>query len=567
MNGILQTLRAFGPTRLIVMGSVLAAMIGGLMFASDRLSQPNMALLYSNLDLQESAQIVTKLEGMKVPYRLLANGSQIMVPESQVTRLRLGMAESGLPSGGSVGYEIFDKSDSLGTTSFVQNINLTRALEGELARTIRAIDGVQNARVHLVLPKREVFSRESRDPSASIVLRMRGRIDKPQVRAIQNLVAAAVPDLKTSRISIVDDHGNLLASGSDERGEKSGAANFSDMRASQEERLRRAVETLLERSVGLGNVRAEVTADIDFDRITTNTEAYDPEGQVVRSTQSVTEQSNSAEGAPAVSVSSNLPSAAANNTSSQNQSRNQRNEETVNYEVTKTTKTQVREAGTVRRLSVAVLVNGSWKTEGEGKDAKRTFTPRSDAELKQLVTLARSAVGFDEKRGDTVEVIGMQFAEPDDLPALAPVEPGMFDFGKGDILRMVELAVISIVALLALLLVVRPIVMRLLSGAPAGGGAGGQLPALQATAVGGNGGQQQMIAGPDGQPMLAPSGNQTALAAPLPQGRGNNIDQMIDIARIEGQVKASSIKKIGEIVDNHPEEAVAIMRNWLIQGA
>jgi len=564
VNGILQTLRAFGPTSVIVMGAVLAAVFGGLMLATDRLSQPSMALLYGNLDLQEAAQIVTKLEGMKVPYRLAANGSQIMVPEAQVTRLRLGMAEAGLPSGGSVGYEIFDKSDSLGTTSFVQNINLTRALEGELARTIRAIDGVQNARVHLVLPKREVFSRESREPSASIVLRLRGRVDKPQVRAIQNLVAAAVPDLKPSRISIVDDHGNLLASGTDERDGKSGAANFSDMRAVQEERMRRAVETLLERSVGLGNVRAEVTADIDFDRITTNTEAYDPDGQVVRSTQSVSEQSNSAEGAPAVSVSSNLPSATANNTASQNQSRNQRTEETVNYEVTKTTKTQVREAGTVRRLSVAVLVNGASRIEGEGKDAKRVFTPRGEAELKQLATLARSAVGYDEKRGDSVEVIGMRFAEPEELPALAAAAPGMFDFGKNDILRMAELAVVAIVGLLALLLVVRPIVMRLLSGASAGGGG---LPALQAMALDANGNPQQMIAGPDGQPMMALPGGQTAMAAPMPQARGSNIDQMIDLARIEGQVKASSINKIGEIVGNHPEEAVAILRNWLIQGA
>src|SRR5690606_8722568 len=152
-----------------------------------RVTSPSLALLYGNLDIRDSGQIVSKLEAMKVPYELTGNGSQMLVPEDQVLRLRMTMAEAGLPSGGSIGYEIFDRSEALGTTSFVQNINHLRALEGELARTIRSLDDVQSARVHLVLPKREVFSREHREPSASIVLRTRGgRLDAAQVRAIQN---------------------------------------------------------------------------------------------------------------------------------------------------------------------------------------------------------------------------------------------------------------------------------------------------------------------------------------------------------------------------------------------
>lgn len=556
MGNLLNTLKSIGPGRLLVLIGTAAALVGLFAFIGARVTQPSMSLLFSNLDLQESAQIVAKLEAMKVPYRIAGNGNVVMVPEDQVLRLRMAMAESGLPSGGSIGYEIFDRSDSLGATSFVQNINHTRALEGELARTIRAIDGIQAARVHLVLPRREVFSRESRDPSASIVLKIRGRIDTPQVRAIQNLVAAAVPDLKAGRVSVVDDHGTLLAGSTDDRDNKAGSVTgYSEMRAQQEERLRRSVETLLERSVGAGNVRAEVTADIDFDRITLNSESFDPDGQVVRSTQTVAEQNNSSEGNTSVSVANNLPSAQAGNGGSQNQSRNQRNEETVNYEVSKTTKTQVREAGTIRRLSVAVAVNGGWTTDADGK---RTFQPRSDTEIKQLAALVRSAVGYDEKRGDTVEVIGLKFSEPEELAPQAAAEPGLFSFGKADLMKLIEMGVLGLLGIMALLFVARPMVARL--AASQGGGAG--LPALSATAL-------PAPRGADGETMAearqlaGPAGSAGAL--PGPRQSQSDLDHMIDVAKIDGQLKASSMKKIGEIVETHPEEAVAVMRNWLFQ--
>ncbi len=563
MANLLQTMKSLGPARLGAIAVVAAGLLGFLGFVGDRLTQPPMGLLFSNLDLQESSQIVAKLDAMKVPYRLSGNGTQILVPENQALRLRMSMAEAGLPSGGSVGYEIFDRSDSLGATSFVQNINHTRALEGELARTIRAIDGVQSARVHLVLPRREVFSRESRQPSASIVLRVRGRIDRPQVRAIQNLVAAAVPDLKPSHISIVDDKGNLLASGADDRDTKGAAFGYAEMRAQHEERLRRAIETLLDRTVGAGNARAEVTAEMDFDRITMNSESYDPDGQVVRSTQTVAEQNNSNEGNTPVSVANNLPSAQANGGGAQSQSRNQRNEETVNYEISKTIKTQVREGGTVKRLSVAVAVNGSFATDADGK---RTFQARPEDELKQIAALVRSAVGYDEKRGDTVEVVALRFNEPEELGTTG-AEPGMFEFGKNDILRLIEVGVLALLTLLALLFVGRPLVTRIFSGGVAAAAGAASLPAIAATAAArglpapqGDGEQQAL-------PQIAQQGNPGGAPALAPPQRNNELEQMIDVARIEGQVKASSLKKIGEIVEGHPEEAVAIMRNWLFQGS
>jgi flagellar M-ring protein FliF len=530
------------------MGGVGAATIGFFAFIAMRLAEPSYALLYANLDLQESGQIVSRLEQSKVPYRIAGNGAQILVPESQVLRLRMQLAENGLPSGGSVGYEIFDRSDAFGTTSFVQNINHLRALEGELARTVRAIDGVQSARVHLVLPRREVFSRDNRAPSASIVIKTRGgRIDKPQVRAIQNLVAAAVPDLKPSRIAVVDERGNLLAGGADE-GDPAAAAvsNLAEIRRQHEERLKRAIETLLERSVGAGNVRAEVTADIDFDRIVTNSESYDPDGQVVRSTQTVSEDNQSSEAQPQnVTVASNLPENVAGAGANQAQSRGQRTEELVNYEISKTVKTQTREAGLVRRLSVAVLVNG---VEAAAADGKRSYQPRGEEELKQLGALVRSAIGFDAKRGDTVEVVSLRFAEGEQIEA--PPE-SFLGLEKSDYLRIGEVAGLLVLGLLALLLVVRPLVGRLLAGMR-------PVSAAQPARAGGN----LALAGPEGEGPTAVLAEREPITVQRPA-----IEQMIDIARIEGQVKASSMKKIGEIVEKHPDEAAAIVRNWLYQGS
>jgi len=553
VNGMMQTLRSLGGTRVAIMGGITAALIAFFVFVVGRMTTAPMTLLFGELDLQESAQIVGKLETMKVPFELRANGTQILVPDDQVLRLRLTMAQDGLPSGGSIGYEIFDRTESLGTTNFVQNINHLRALEGEIARTIRSIDGVANARVHLVLPKREIFSRENREPTASIVLKMRGsrRLDKSQVIAIENLVAAAVPDLKPSRISIVDERGTLLASAAKGSDANAGtASNLTEMKANLEDRLKQSVETLLERSVGVGNVRAEVTADIDFDRVTTNQELFDPDGQVVRSTQSVAENGNSTEqDGGQVSVANNLPEAKGNQASNKSNNTNARTEETVNYEISKTVRTQTREAGLVRRLSVAVLVNG---TQTAKPDGTKAYTPRTPEDLKQLTALAKSAVGFDAKRGDTVEVVNLPFTGAEELPAL-PQELTVFGLGKVDLFRVAEMLVLGVVALLVILLVVRPLLARALAIRPPEPRPQDEL--------------QQLTAQAPANGLPPPDAIANALAHMPPGEARTNLEAMIDIARVEGQVKASSLKKIGEIVEKHPEEAVAIMRTWLYQDA
>ncbi len=545
MNSFTDTLRSLGPARLGMMVAVAAGTIAFFIYLTSRLSTPDMALLYADLDPQDSGQIVSRLEQMDVGYRIDPNGSQIFVPSDQVGRLRVAMAGEGLPSGGSIGYEIFDRAEGLGTTKFVQNINHLRALEGELARTIQSISRIKTARVHLVLPKRELFTRDRQEPTASIVLATQGgqRLEKRQVLSIQHLVAAAVPGLKPGMVSIVDSSGALLARGSEEDGLSGTASTAEEMRLAYQSRMARTIEQLLERSVGPGNVRAQVTAAMDFDRITENSEIFDPDGQVVRSTQTIEEESGTSDGQgiPPVTVSGNLPDIVLPSPEGGASKTNAlRNEETVNYEISKTVKTHVRETGTVRNLSVAVLINGTTTTTEEGETV---YEPRAPEEMEQLTTLVRSAAGYDEARGDTIEVINMRFVDPaEGLPEESSA--GWFDFSAAPLMRAAEVLVLGVVAVLVLLLVVRPLVGRMVEGGMEGG-----MVRLPDETV-----PRAAIAGP--QEAIEREPTQSEVAA-------EEIDQMIDIGKVEGRVRASSVKKIGEIVDKHPEEAVAIIRNWL----
>src|SRR3546814_186070 len=300
MNPFTDLIRNLGPVRMAALAGTGIAVVGFFIFLVSRLSTGGQSLLYADLDPADAGQIVRELETREIPYQLKANGTQVFVPSDDVLRLRVTLAEQGLPGGGSVGYELFDKNQGLGTTSFVQNVNLVRALEGELGRTISSMRNVRGARVHLVLPRRELFSRERQEPSASVVLQLSGglRPGKEQVLAIQHLIAAAVPGLKPEGVSILDDRGELLARGfGDDSRNSLALLNAEEMKIAHENRIRHAIEEMVERTVGLGRVRAEVTAEIDYGRVVENTERYDPDSQVARSTQTVEDRAQSNESA------------------------------------------------------------------------------------------------------------------------------------------------------------------------------------------------------------------------------------------------------------------------------
>jgi len=540
LNPFVTQIRNLGPARLAAMGGVAVGLIAFIIFFATRFSAPPMQLLYGNLSATDSREITQQLELNGIPFTVANNGTEIQVPGERVTPVRMQIAELGLPSGGSVGYEVFDNMDSLGSTNFMQNVNLVRALEGELSRTIKSIEGVQNARVHLVMATREMFTRETQEPTAAVYIKMRsGRLAENQVSAVQHLIAASVPKLRPSNISIVDERGALL-SRSYENDEQMVAMQQDESRNNLEKRLAQAVTSMVESSLGPGKVRAEVRAEMEFDKVVTAEETFNPDLSVPRSSVTVTENNTSSESQPTdVSVAQNLPDANLNNQGQGRASTSEnRTEETVNYEISKQTVNRVRESGTVKRLSVALLVDGTYTTNAE--TGERTYAALPEETMTNIENLAKNAIGFDANRGDQIEVVNMPFTGFDDL-AGGPEEFSLLGFNKEEIMRMAEGLGVAVVAVLVILLVVRPLVTRAFESMPQGD------EALMSEGM-------AQLSGPGGVPM---PGSQ--------QEEEEDLDELIDIDKVEGRVKASSLRKISDIVDKHPEEALSIVRTWLYQ--
>ncbi|MDE2582565.1 MAG: flagellar M-ring protein FliF, partial [Rhodospirillales bacterium] len=468
MKPLLDGLKALGPARLGALAAVglgTLALLALLVLSSG--AQP-MAPLYADLALTDSGQMTQALGHAHIPYRLAAGGSEILVPADQVPAARVLLARQGLPSGGSVGYGIFDHTDMLGMTPFQERIDETRALEGELARTIEAIQGVRAARVHLVLPHRAPFAREARPAQASVLLTMQGAalLDRDGVQAILNLIAAAVPGLKPQNIAIVDSRGDLLARAGAPVGVAGRALSDAGIRQATELRLARAVERMLARSLGPDHVRAEATVQMNFDQVHETSETYDPNGQVALSEQSTSDKRQSTRPAATVSVQNNLPNAPA--AKAGGGTSETRREDTTNYDISKTVRTLVHQQGTITRISLAVMV-----------DQARAHTP---ADLQRITALVKTAIGFDAKRGDSVQVVAMPFLGSGAAPTTAARHGWLgISLDKADILRLAESAIVGLIGLLALLLVLRPMVLRL-TALPAAG-TGGTLPALPGAAA------------------------------------------------------------------------------------
>ena len=415
MKPILEGLQALGAGRLMALGTVGIGMLVMLALLALHGGAPSrLALLYADLDMREASQIADALDRAHIAHEEPGQGDRVLVPATEVARARLLLAKDGLPSGGSIGYEIFDRGDAMTSTQFQQEINETRALEGELARSIRMIQGVRQARVHLVLPRRQPFSRETQAAQASVVLTMSGaaRLDAQAVQAVLNLVAAAVPGLKPQGIAVVDSRGTVLARAGQPTGEQQVVQTGEELRRAAELRLSRAVEDMLEQSLGQGRVRAEAAVEMNFDHVNETTDSFDPNQQVVRSTQTVNNSSKSTEAEKTVSVQNNLPNADAG-AGGQAGSQETHQEETTNYEIGKTVRTLVREQPQIARISLAVMVDGD--TNSKGADGKPVWHERSADDLARISRLVQSAIGFDARRGDKVEVVSMRFAGADEL--------------------------------------------------------------------------------------------------------------------------------------------------------
>lgn len=529
MNALVQTMQSMGSIRIALLSFVGVVLLSVFAFLSVRIASPVMSPLYSGLSAEDAGVIITELGSMGISFETSNNGSEILVGSSEVLGVRMALAQKGLPRQGSiVGYEVFDKSDKLGTSQFVHNVNLIRAMEGELGRTISSLASIKSARVHLVIPKKALFQKNKLEPSASVVLALNNhsRMPKEETTAVKHLVSSAVPGLKPSRVTIIDSSGKLLARGSVEDPANPLAmtsTNAAEYKAAYEARLKQTVISMLEQTVGLERVHAEVSADISFDRKITNEEIFDPDGQVARSVQSSTETEKSTRGGSGgtVSVAENLPEGAADNSAPSSDSDSaEKVDEITNFEISKTVTNYVSEVGVVRKLSVAVLVDGKYENNG----SENTYIPRTDEELDQLKTLVQSAIGFDASRGDTVEIVNMPFSN--DMSHLI-VSEGPFDWLKRDLDSILKTVVVGIVAILAILLIIRPLVNKAFEISTS------DLEVENAEAQANM--ELSALEGLDG----------------------------LDLESIQNRMDVSSTKKINDLVENNPQETLNVIRAWL----
>ncbi len=388
--------------KLMLFGGITLA-IAALILAISLIQAPSYQILFSNLTDEDAGLILQKIKEQKIPHKV--EGNAIKVPLEKVHDLRLQLASQGLPQGGGVGFELFDKTD-LSTTDFVQKLNYRRALQGELSRTIRALPEIEQCRVHLAVPEKSVFMRAAEKPKASVFVKLKAgkRLSKGQVDGIVHLVANSIEGLDPKAVSVVDSKGELLTSVSDDI---IGMTNAQIERQQMIEKdLENRIMSMLEPVIGKNKVRAKVAVTLNLTRTEKTEEKYDPEGQVARSEQKNTEKSATGTTGGTPGVTSNLPGKtqpAATALKGQTDKKN----EIINYEISKTTSHHIISPGEVKRLSAAVLVDGSYRASQDSKEAK--YAARTEEEIRQYEEMAKKAIGFIADRGDEIKVVNMPF--------------------------------------------------------------------------------------------------------------------------------------------------------------
>ncbi|MBI5192427.1 MAG: flagellar M-ring protein FliF [Nitrospirae bacterium] len=464
-------------------------------------NRPVFHVLFSNLSAEDAGAITQKLQELKIPYEV-GDGGSVMVSGDKVHELRMTLAGQGLPAGGGVGFEIFDKT-TIGMTDFIQKLNYRRALQGELSRTIGQLSEVENARVHLAVPEKTLFADKKEHTSASIVLKLRGSrtLSQSQVQGIVHLVSSSVEGLSPQNVTIIDTHGNVLSRPSDDSYNAQLTNYQNDYQKGFEKSLEDRVQSMLEHAVGSGKVVVRISSTLDFKQVETTEEKYDPEKTAVRSEQRSQENasgsSGSASGVPGVI--SNMPGAKAENPQAAggkggNNSSSNHTQETINYEINKTVNHILEPVGTLKRLSAAVLIDGNYEAV-KGTDGKETrkYIPRTDEELKKYTEIVKKAVGYSEERGDQVEVSGISF---DSNVSINEPEPEQGTFSKlfqlNGLLPIIKYFVAGITVLLIFLLVIKPMMNTVLTPSvavrevPAIAGTGGHFPKVSELEAAGN---------------------------------------------------------------------------------
>ncbi|WP_343116380.1 flagellar basal-body MS-ring/collar protein FliF [Ostreiculturibacter nitratireducens] len=527
------------PRKRLIVAVATVAMFAAVILLSNLASRPSMALLYAGLDSARAGEVVTALDQRGVPYEV--RGDSIHVPAADRDQLRMTLAAEGLPANGGAGYELLDTLSGFGTTSQMFDAAYWRAKEGELARTIVSSPHIRSARVHIATPSGQPFRRDART-TASVSVSTNGEgLSPAHAKALRYLVAAAVAGMSPEDVSVIDGEAGLVLSG-DESSAPSG-----DDRAAE---LKRNVERLLEARVGYGNAVVEVSVETVTEREAITERTFDPNSRVAISTDTEerTNTANDSRGG-AVTVASNLPQGAAPGSGGSSQSEASETRERTNFEVSESTRELLRSPGAVKRLTVAVMVDGIEKVDASGMP---TWEPRSEEELAALKDLVASAVGFDEARGDVITLKSMPF-EPF-APEGSEAASGFLQSLDVDATSLVQFAVLAIVALILGLFVLRPILLsgrvsRIATLPPPGGLAPGSAGALTGEIDDG-----AFI--PGNMPVVSDFADVSSQGVPIAMGAG-------DFGGFGAGQNEDPVARLRRLIEERQAETVQILRGWM----
>lgn len=564
MQGLINNLVSLGRQKLIILAGTAVAVILVLLVGLGAVTQHDYTPIYSNLSVTTASSIEGALANAGFRVSVSEDGSAVSVPRSDAARARMVLAETGVPIDGDPGWELFDEKSGLAMNSFLQKINRVRAMEGELARSIQTLDGISSARVHLVLPDREPFSREAPSPRASVIMRPEpGRaITRKQAITVRTLVASSVAELELSRVSVLSASGEtILAEGT----EGDGQTSMQSAKTAIEDRLAQEIQNILTARVGAGNARVRVNVELTTQREVVIEHTFDPDQQVVRSTESTSENQSGTEEGGNVGVENNIPAALADGGAGATSNRSE-TDEVVQYEIGNTRREIVREAGDVRRMTVAVLVNGIYNVEGSDV----AYAERPLEELNRMTELVKSAVGFEEGRGDSVSVDSMRFMDYS-MDLGDPIDITLADRLTESVVPIIRGLLALLIIALVMVLAVRPILRRLDEPDALELEKGGVLPSPSGDAATSTQ-ELEQSAENRGYPMLSPvKPNDGATKATLPStisqssedGTGDQLEDYVTKQGIRGSLHRKNIDKIQHLADDNPEEVLRVLRSWL----
>lgn len=535
MERLIENLQKLGIGRLFALGFGVAATIAVIGYLAISTTRPDFVPLYSGLDAKSAGEISVRLDSLSIPFEVA--GNTLMVPSAMRDRARMSLAAEGLPRQGQAGYELLDGLDGFGVTADMFDATYWRAKEGELARTISALENVQSARVHIARPTRTAFSRERVAPSASVVVTTAGggQVSRRQAFAVRHIVALAVKSLDPGRVTVIDSFNGLILGPDD--GEDGMRAD--DARIAREARIRSELEALLSAHVGAGRVRVSVAVETDNETESVTERVFDPEGRVAIHSDTAESTENTVEPAGdgangAVGVGGNLPEGqGAGGAGAAGSSQKTNTTERVNYEVSEVRRERRKLAGAIKRISVAVLIDGTLVPNAEGVSE---YQPRPAEELETISKLVRSAIAFDAERGDVVTVENLPFAVSVRDDATAPAA-GLMDAFAGNLVDLVEILGLVLIVALLMWFVVRP----LANGRAFEPAAHAPLP-------------------------LGHDGHADAIDDTIEDAAFSEVseDAAEDLQMIEALPAGNpELARLHAVVDDKPEETFALLRKWL----